>query len=230
MKKVYFLCSYFRIDKEVEKRLREEMIKLAESEKHLEFWFMSCHEAFLKKELQYIRELKSVLTRSKIDIVLVEDPIRLERYGESVLVGSGIPEELVSRCEMAPRMEGGSELHENRFIEHHRKVERWVLERCDIVYAYHYDNIPHPTNSEIKRLKKKVKPKVISIYNPEVYDKIEAFKQKMEDRGGFALRSLRNGKNYREIAEELEISINRVQQVANKATRNIMKHIANDYE
>lgn len=230
MTKVYFLHSYRKMDKTVESRLKDEMIKLAESDNHLEFWFLVCHDVFSQKALQYIRELRTALPDSRIDIVLVEDPIKQERYGESVLVGSGIPRELVSRCEMAPRIEGGAELHESRFIEHYKKVERWVLEKCDIVYVYHYDNIPHPTNSEIKRLKKKVKPKVISIYNQEFYDKIEAFIENMEDRGGFALRCLRDGKTYREIAEELEISINRVQQVVNKATRNIMKNIANEYD
>ena len=230
MTKVYFLHSYHKMDKTVERQLREEMIKLAESDNHLEFWFLVCHDAFSKKAHQFICELKAVLTGSRIDIVLVEDPVKQERYGESVIVGSGIPRELVSRCEMAPRIEGGAELHESRFIEHYKKVERWVLEKCDIVYAYHYDNIPHAVNNELKRLRKKGKPQVISIYNPQIYDKIDAYIEKMEDRGGFALRCLRDGKTYREIAEELEISINRVQQLVNKATRNIMKNIANEYE
>ena len=227
MLKVCFLNSFFRIDKVVTNRLREEMIKLAETDSHLEFWFFVSHDDFTKKAIQFIGELRAVLSKSQIDIIVVQDPIKLEKYAddESNRDMSGVPRGIISRYVMAPRIEGKVELRENRFIEHCRKVERWMMEQCDIVYAYHYDNVPHTANTEIKRLRKKNKPKVISIYNPEFRDKIDLFIAGMEDRDGYVLQSLKAGKTYREISEELGITINRVQQIANRATRKIMNHI-----
>lgn len=231
MVKVCFLNSFFRIDKVVVDRLREEMIKLAESDSQLEFWFFGSHDEFTKKAIQFIGELRSALSKSQIDIIVVQDPIKLERYAEdkSNLDSSGISKGIISRYVMAPRIEGKVELRENRFVEHCRKVERWMMEQCDIVYAYHYDNVPHPANTEIKRLRKKNKPKVISIYDPEFRDKIDLFIAGMEDRDGYVLQSLKAGKTYREIGEELGITINRVQQIANRATRKIMNYIRYDY-
>ena len=224
--KVCFLNSFFRIDKVVENNLRDEMIKLAESDNHLEFWFFVSHDNFTKKAIQYIGELRSVLPKSQIDIIVVQDPIKLEKYADDEVCDmSGLPRGIISRYVMAPRIEGKVELRENRFVEHSRKVERWMMEQCDIVYAYHYDNIPHPANTEIKRLRKKNKPQVISIYNPDFRDKIDLFIAGMEDRDGYVLQSIKAGKTYREIGEELGITINRVQQIANRATRNVMNYI-----
>ena len=230
MLKVYFLNGYMGTDQTVINRLREEMIKLAETDTHIEFWFLGTHGEFYKKAIQFIGELKAVLRRSQIEIILVEDPLKEELFDESVRKMRGIESDLISRYEMAPRLEGKEKVKESRYIEHFRKVERWVMDQCDIVLAYHYDNIPHPANREINRLRKKEKPKVISIYSPDFYEKIEECIAGMDDREGYVLKSIREGKTYREIGEELGVSSNRVQQIVNKAIRNINNYIRNEDE
>lgn len=227
MIKVCFLSIAFPMNKEVINRLRGEMIRIAEMDKHLEFWFFGCHDSFPKKAVQFIQELRDVLSSNQIDIVAVSDPIHNEKWNITDYdeVKNGFPKGAVTRVEEAPRIEGKSEQYENRFVEHSRKVSRWYMEQCDIILAYHYDNIPHSVNTEIKRLKKRGKPEIISIYDPNFYQSIDAYIASMEDRDGLILQRLRDGSTYKTLADELGITVNRVQQIASRATRNVMRFI-----
>lgn len=227
MIKVCFLSIAFPMNKEVINRLRAEMIRIAEMDKHLEFWFFGCHDSFPKKAVQFIQELRDVLSSNQIDIVAVSDPIHNEKWNITDYdeVKNGFPKGAVTRVEEAPRIEGKSEQYENRFVEHSRKVSRWYMEQCDIILAYHYDNIPHSVNTEIKRLKKRGKPEIISIYDPNFYQSIDAYIASMEDRDGLILQRLRDGSTYKTLADELGITVNRVQQIASRATRNVMRFI-----
>lgn len=227
MIKVCFLSIAFPMNKEVINRLRAEMIRIAEMDKHLEFWFFGCHDSFPKKAVQFIQELRDVLSSNQIDIVAVSDPIHNEKWNITDYdeVKNGFPKGAVTRVEEAPRIEGKSEQYENRFVEHSRKVSRWYMEQCDIILAYHYDNIPHSVNTEIKRLKKRGKPEIISIYDPNFYQSIDAYIASMEDRDGLILQRLRDGDTYKILADELGITVNRVQQIASRATRNVMRFI-----
>jgi len=225
--KVCFLSIAFPMNKEVIHRLRTEMIRLAEKDKHLEFWFSGCHDSFPKKAVQFIMELRDVLSASQIDIVAVSDPVYNEKWNvpDYDEAKNGFPKGAVTRVEEAPRIEGKAEQYENRFVEHSKKVHRWYMEQCDVVLAYHYDNIPHSVNTEIKRLKKRGKPEIISIYDPDFYQSIDTYIASMEDRDGLILQRLRDGDTYKILADELGITVNRVQQIASRATRNVMRFI-----
>lgn len=227
MIKVCFLSIAFPMNKEVINRLRAEMIRIAEMDKHLESWFFGCHDSFPQKAVQFIQELRDVLSSSQIDIVAVSDPIHNEKWNIADYdeVKNGFPKGAVTRVEEAPRIEGKSEQYDNRFVEHSRKVSRWYMEQCDIILAYHYDNIPHSVNTEIKRLKKRGKPEIISIYDPDFYQSIDAYIESMDDRDGLILQRLRDGSTYKTLADELGITVNRVQQIASRATRNVMRFI-----
>ena len=227
MIKICFLSIAFPMNKEVTNQLRSEMIRLAEADKHLEFWFTGCHESFLEKAVQFILEIRDVLSTSQIDIVAVSDPLYNEKWNvtEYDEVKNGFPRGAVTRVENAPRIEGKSEQYENRFVEHSKKVHRWYMEQCDVVLAYHYDNIPHSVNTEVKRLKKRKKPEVISIYDPDFYQRIDTFIASMDDRDGLILQRLRDGNTYKTLADELGITVNRVQQIASRATRKVMHFI-----
>ena len=227
MIKVCFLSIAFPMNKEVINRLRAEMIRIAEMDKHLEFWFFGCHDSFPQKADQFIQELRDVLSSSQIDIVAVSDPIHNEKWNMSDYdeVKNGFPKGAVTRVEEAPRIEGKSEQYDNRFVEHSRKVSRWYMEQCDIILAYHYDNIPHSVNTEIKRLKKRGKPEIGSIYDPDFYQSIDTYIASIEDKDGLVLQRLRDGSTYKSLADELAITANRVQQIASRATRKVMHFI-----
>lgn len=227
MIKVCFLSIAFPLNKEVINRLRAEMIRIAEMDKHLEFWFFGCHDSFSEKAVQFILEIRDVLKTSQIDIVAVSDPVKNERWDvtEYDEKKDGFPKGAVTRVVYAPRIEGKAEQHENRFVEHSKKVGRWYMEQCDLMLAYHYNNIPHSVNTEVKRLTKREKPEIISIYDPDFYQRIDTYIASMDDRDGVVLQRLRDGSTYKTLADELGITVNRVQQIASRATRNVMRFI-----
>lgn len=137
---------------------------------------------------------------------------------------NGFPRDSVTRVEYAPRIEGKSKQYENRLVEHSKKVHRWYMEQCDVVLAYHYDNIPHSVNTEVKRLKKRKKPEVISIYDPDFYQRIDAYIASLIETD-LCFKKLHEGSTYKVLADELGITVNRVQQIASRATRNVMRFI-----
>ena len=225
MIKVCFISSVINLDQVVINLLRKEMIRLAEIDTHLEFWFFGCRDEFSQKAVQFIQELRAILPENKIDIVAVVDPIRNEwlemsDYNERV---DGFPSGAVTRLEYSCIDLEKTQLDPHRFVEHYRKVSRRYMEQCDLILALHYDNLPHPVNTEVKRLRKKKKPEVVSIYNHALHQQIEACIMDMEGREGDVLRKLREGSTYREISIEYEVTINRIQQIANKAVRKVMK-------
>ena len=64
MIKVCFLSISFPLTNEVIRSLRAELIRLAEADTHLEFWFSGCHDRFVEKAVKFILEIRDVLSRS----------------------------------------------------------------------------------------------------------------------------------------------------------------------
>lgn len=227
MIKVCFQGMYSSMDSASIRRLRTELINLAEKESQLEFWFTGCHNGYEKKAVEFILQIKALLPKSQIDVVAVVDPIKYEKLNieEFDEVKNGFPRDSVSKIVYAPRIEGKSEMIPNRFVEHSRKVMRWVIEQCDLLIAYHYESVPDYTNTEIKRIRKKGNIKIISLYDPEVAKVIDEYIDNLEGRDKIVLQGLRAGRTYKSLATELDISINRVQQITNKAIRHMMQEI-----
>lgn len=227
MIKVCFLSIFSAMDEVSIQTLKNEIIHLAESDPQLEFWFTSCFENAEKALIQIIQETKALFPESQIDIVSVIDPIKYEKFTWEDFdeVRIGFPKGSVTKLEYAPRIEGKSEQLPNRFVEHYRKIERWISEQCDIVFAFHYEDIPDYINQEVKRLKKKKTPKVISIYNPDVSKRINDYIGALEGREGIIIQGIRDGRTYSSLSKELGISINRVQQISHKAVRQMFREI-----
>lgn len=162
-----------------------------------------------------------------LDIILIVDPLKAdqvisERFKHPE---NQFPLESITRIEQAPRIEGKSETHSTRFIEHSRKVSRWIASQCDYIIAYHYEALPDYINTEIKRLRKKPKPEIISLNDPHIDEFINQYIDNLEGRDGMVLRALRLGKTYSSIASELEITTNRVQQISHRATRFMYREV-----
>lgn len=227
MIKVFFLSIFSTMDAFSIQILKNEVVRLAESDSQLEFWFTSCYESAEKALVQIIQETKALYPESQIDIVSVIDPVKYENFTWEDFdeVRIGFPKESVTKLEYAPRIEGRSEQIPNRFVEHHRKIERWIAEQCDVIFAFHYEGIPDYINQEVKRLKKKKTPKVISIYNPDVSKRINDYIDALEGRDGIIIRGIRDGRTYKSLSIELGISINRVQQISSKAIRLMFREI-----
>ena len=110
-------------------------------------------------------------------------------------------------------------------MEHYRKVFRWIVDQCDVLVAYYYEGVPDPTNTEIRRIRKKGKTEIIAVYNPKVAEAITSYIDNLEGREKIVLQGLRAGRTYKSLAEELSISHNRVQQISHHAIRYMMKEI-----
>jgi len=225
--RVCFLSIFSAMDDFSIQTLKNEIVRLAESDSQLEFWFTTCFESGEKALIQIIQETKALYPESQIDIVSIIDPIKYEKFTWEDFdeIRIGFPKGSVTKIEYAPRIEGKTEQIPNRFVEHYRKIERWIAEQCDIVFAFHYEGIPDYINNEVKRLKKKKTPKVISIYNPDVSKRINDYIDALEGREGIIAQGIRDGRTYKSLSNELGISINRVQQVSHKAIRQMFREI-----
>ena len=110
----------------------------------------------------------------------------------------------------------------NRYFSH---MNHLLKAHFELVRLIEVENKLKKHHRAYLHVRKKNNPKVISIYDPEFRNKIDLFIAGMEDRDGYVLQSLKAGITYREIGEELGITINRVRQIANRATRKIMNYI-----
>lgn len=227
MIKVFFLSIFSTMDDFSTQTLKKEVVKLAESDSQLEFWFTSCYESAEKALVQIIQETQALYPEKQIDIVSVIDPIKYDKFTWEDFdeVRIGFPKGAVTKLEYAPLIEGKSEQIPNRFVEHYRKIERWIAEQCDVVFVFHYEGIPDYINQEVKRLKKKKTPTVISIYNPDVAKRINDYIDALEGRDGIIIRGIRDERTYKSLSIELGISINRVQQISSKAVRLMFREI-----
>lgn len=227
MIKVCFDGMYSVMDSTSANRMREELIGLVERDSHIEFWLTGCHNSYEKAAVEQAKELKKLFPEKQIDVVAIVDPLKYEKHNWEDFneVRSGFPYGSVDRIEYAPRIEGKSELLPHRFVEHYRKVFRWVVSQCDVLIAYYYDGVPDPTNTEIKRIRKKGKTEIIPIYNPEVAELIDSYIDNLEGRDKTVLQGLKAGRTYKSLAEELGISQNRVQQISHHAIRYMLPAI-----
>lgn len=227
MIKVCFYGMYSVMDSTSAKRMREELIRLLERDSHIELWFTGCHNGYEKTAVEHAKELKTLFPEKQIDVVAVVDLLKSEinALEELYTFRNGFPYNSVDRIEYAPRIEGKCELIPHRFVEHHRKVFRWIVNQCNVLIAYSYDGVPDPTNTEIKRIRKKGKTEIIPIYNPDVAEMIDSYIDNLEGRDKTVLQGLKAGRTYKSLAEELGISQNRVQQISHHAIRYMLPAI-----
>ena len=227
MIKVCFDGMYSGMDSTSTKRMRDELILLSKRDPHIELWLAGCHNSYEKTAVEHAKELKTMYPEKRIDVVAVVDPLKYEKHNweEFNEVRNGFPYGSIDRIEYAPRIEGKSELLPHRFVEHYRKVFRWIVSQCDVLIAYYYDGVPDPTNTEIKRIRKKGKTEIIPIYNPEVAELIDSYIDNLEGHDKTVLQGLKAGRTYKSLAEELGISQNRVQQISHHAIRYMLPAI-----
>lgn len=227
MIKVCFDGMYSVMDLASADRMREVLIVLAQKDSHIEFWFTGCHNGYQKTAVKHIKELKLMFPESQIELVVIIDPLKndIQNIEELDEFRTGFPRGTVDKIEYTPLIEGKCELLPHRFVEHYRKVFRWIVDQCDVLVAYHYEGVPDSTNTELKRIRKKGKTEIISVYNPEVAEAIDSYIDNLEGRDKIVLQGIRAGRTYKSLSEELGISQNRVQQISHHAIRYMMQEI-----
>ena len=164
----------------------------------------------------------------EIEIIAVADPVKMDNLSKDQFDEEyeGFPPGAVTRVEYAPRIIGKSEAnYHKRFIEHSRKIDRWMMEHCDTLIAFRYDNIPDAVNTEVDRIKKRTDINVITIFDPSVKKYVDDTIDRMEGREGAILRGLRDGKTYQNLGEEFGVSLHRIRQISNRMLRHIFSNV-----
>lgn len=226
MKRVCFAGVAYIMDQAAQDRLYEELVQIINQESHVEFWYAGCFDGFETLALEYILEIKDSYPSCKIEIVSVMDPLKydhlvLNDIPKETIEEQGFPQGVVARVELAPRLEGKSEKYENRFVTHSRKVDRWVMDRCDTLLVFNYDSIPGPITNMVRQIQKKGSMTVIPIFNPDRVKAIEENLLTLSEREQIIVQGLRSGRTFQSLGEELGVTLNRVQQIAGRAGRRL---------
>ena len=209
------------------KQLNEELCRLVDTYDQIEFWFTGCHNFFESAALLFILEIKKNNPEKEIGVVAVVDPVKVGGVIDNTLdeKREGFPEGSVTRIQYAPCIVGKSEKYSNRFVEHSKKIDRWVREQCDTLIAFRYENLPNTVNTEISRVVKRTQIDVISIFDPAVLEYVNAAIGKMEGREGVILRGLCDGRTYNSLGEEFGVSMHRITQIASKTLRHLFADV-----
>lgn len=232
MHKVCFIEMAYVTGPIVMQRLKDELESLIGQEDQIEFWFTGCNYYFECAALLFILSLKEKYPDKEIDIVAVADPVKMDNLSKDGFDEEyeGFPPGAVTRVEYAPRIVGKSEAnYHKRFIEHSRKIDRWMMEQCDTLIAFRYDNIPDAVNTEVDRIKKRTAINVITIFDPNVKKFVDDTIDRMEGREGAILRGLREGKTYQNLGEDFGVSLHRIRQISNRVLRHIFSDVRKNF-
>ena len=212
------------MDQAAKERLYEVLEQTIRQENQVEFWYAGCYDAFESAALEYILKIKESYPSCRVEIVAVMDPLKFDYPAlgdipKEIIEAQGFPEGVVARMELAPRIEGKAEKYENRFVTHSRKVDLWVMDQCDTLLVFNYDSIPGPITNMVKQVQKKGSMTVIPIFNPDRLNSIEENLMTPSEREQLIVQDLRSGRTFQSLGEELGVTLNRVQQIANRAGR-----------
>lgn len=227
--KLYIRSLYSFVDQVSKNILQETILQLTEEHDQLEFWFISCRTDFDAIAIQIITDLRKQYPGKQIDIVAVTDPLRysytnVEEFPEE---DYRFPFHSITKLQAAPLIQGKCEQYQDRYLAHFNKIEKWIIEQCDIILAFYYEDIPSPLTFEIRRLKKK--KMVIPIFNPDVAQALLRQMEQLDERPRSILFGLKEGRTYTSIANELNVSLPRVRQQACSAIRSIFRKVGKHY-
>ena len=227
--KLYIRSLYSFVDQVSKNILHQTLCQLTKEYDQLEFWFVSCRTDFDVIAIQNIMELRKQHPDKQIDIVAVTDPLRynyksVEEFPEE---DYRFPYHSITNLQVAPLIQGKCEQLPNRYLAHFNKIEKWIIEQCDIILAFYYEDIPSPLTFEIKRLKKK--KIVIPIFNSDIAQALLRQMEQLDERPRSILLGLKEGRTYTSIAKELNVSVPRVRQQAYTAIRSIFREVGKHY-
>lgn len=227
--KLYIRSLYSFVDQVSRNILQKTIFQLAEEYEQLEFWFVACRTDFDAIAIQIIMDLRKQHPDKQIDIVAITDPLRysytnVEEFPEE---DYRFPFHSITKLQAAPLIQGKCEQLSNRYLAHFNKIEKWIIEQCDIILAFYYEVIPSPLTFEIQRIKKK--KVVVSIFNPDVAQALLRQMEQLDERPRNILLGLKERRTYTSIAKELNLSVPRVRQQAYTAIRSIFREVGKHY-
>ena len=227
MAKVTFVSMWHAIAPASMELLRDELVALCQKEEKLEFWFHACHRDTSKWLLREITELKSH-TQTPIEIVDVVDRLKADwciREPEEQLRHDGFETEAYVRIVYAPGVGSKIPYESKQFISRANQVDRWVIDQCDYLLAYYYDGTLNGATNLVRHGMRNPRVNVIPVADPATVSQIEKLIGELDGRQKLIVDGIREGRSHRSIGDELNISGNRVAQIATKVNGKIMRAI-----
>ncbi|MFQ7273438.1 MAG: hypothetical protein ACLRPE_12930 [Blautia producta] len=229
MMKLYIRSLYSFVDQVSRNILQKTIFQLAEEYEQLEFWFVACRTDFDAIAIQIIMDLRKQHPDKQIDIVAITDPLRysytnVEEFPEE---DYRFPFHSITKLQAAPLIQGKCEQYQDRYLTHLNKIEKWIIDQCDIILAFYYEDIPSPLAFEMQRLKKE--KMVIPVFNPDIAKELLIQMDQLDERPRSILLNLKEGRTYTSIAKELNVSVSRVRQQAYTSIRSIFREVGKHY-
>ena len=112
-----------------------------------------------------------------------------------------------------------------QFISRANQVDRWVIDQCDYLLAYYYDGTLNGATNLVRHGMRNPRVNVIPVADPATVSQIEKLIGELDGRQKLIVDGIREGRSYRSIGDELNISGNRVAQIATKVNGKIMRAI-----
>ena len=227
MKKVCFVADRFFWEEEMGDLLYQEINKISNEDRIVEFYFHTCHGIFSQKAVACIQKLRRERPEKHLSIIAIIDPLRWgeDKFNEEIpFRHDQFPRGSVDRIDFAPAFDGKCEKDERRFIQHFYKIDRWLYHQCDDMIAYYYDNLPNITQRTARTATSgNSRPALHHLYLPKTKDRIDILIEQLPERERNAVLAINSGTTYRQLAEQLGVSYNRAQQLVNRGDLQIRR-------
>lgn len=227
MKKVCFVADRFFWEEEMGDLLYQEINKISNEDRVVEFYFHTCHEIFAQKAVACIQKLRRERPEKHLSIIAIIDPLRWgeDKFNEEIpFRHDQFPRGSVDRIDFAPEFDGKCDKDERRFIQHFYKIDRWLYHQCDDMIAYYYDNLPNITQRTARTaIIRKLQTGTTHLYLPKTKDRIDILIEQLPERERNAVLAINSGTTYRQLAEQLGVSYNRAQQLVNRGELQIRR-------
>lgn len=116
MKKVCFVADRFFWEEEMGDLLYQEINKISNEDRVVEFYFHTCHEIFAQKAVACIQKLRRERPEKHLSIIAIIDPLRWgeDKFNEEIpFRHDQFPRGSVDRIDFAPEFDGKCDKDEN---------------------------------------------------------------------------------------------------------------------
>ncbi len=229
MTRIVFLETLTKIQKELPALLYEKIEGLFDTDNQFEFWFKSYLQGFQKFAAETVKQLIKDHPEKEIQIVRVIDKSYYSFSKRDVedLYLAGFPSDITIRDEYIPKALEQIDTAEYN-SKQARKIERWMYSQCDYLFAYTYLNLPVQENRYIKRTMKKSNLNVVLLSTEKISNLIDECIELLDEREKIIVKAYNKGVPLVSIGKTLNITGNRVDQIARRAKRRILSHLLDE--
>lgn len=233
MKRCYFIGCDRVYDSMLKHQMYEELEKVIKKETGVEFWFPHLHNTFDKMCLFLVLKLKKNYPNKDIKIVRLHDPTAYDEFNRNSFAdfkSAGFPNCFPDKHIFFKRLATVEQKNANE-EKYYRLMDNWIIKNCDYIFTYYYPLINMETDKQIQYAKQIPNITVISFAYEETNNHIQNLVESLDDQTKEVFYMLNDGKTYKEISKNLDLSYQRVHTLLNNGRKHICQKMkANDLE